>query len=208
MFGGYGTGDEYYDYRNRRYQSAIPRSVSVADVSTEPMTLAEAKKHLEIAEADDTHDAEVSSLISAARELWEHDTQTLTTRRTVTENLPNWPDECWRFHNRPVTSITSIQYYDAANSQQTLSTDIYQLDAPNRRLLLKVDQDWPSIENRWDAITVTYVAGELTVSEIAKSAMKLKIDELFELRGMTKDKNSVQRAYEMLLQRFCRSSYP
>jgi uncharacterized phiE125 gp8 family phage protein len=184
------------------------RSVSVANPATEPLSLSEAKKHLEIGQSDTTHDVEVQSLIVAARELWEHDTQALTVSRAVTEKLDGWPDECWRFYHRPVQSVTSVNYYDALNNSQLLSSSIYSLDAPNRRLLVAVDEDWPDIETRWDAVTVVYVAGETIVPEIAKSAMKLQLDVLFELRGMTKEKDACLRAYENLVIRYQRSSYP
>lgn len=184
------------------------RSVSVETITLEPLDLSEAKEHLGITATDTTHDDHVSSLITAARELWEHDTQTLTTQRAVTEDLRDWPDEKWRFHYRPVVSITSVKYYDSSNVQQTLASTVYSLDAPNRRLLLDVDQTWPDIETRWDAIEIIYEAGQGTVDEMAKSCMKLKVDVLFELRGMTKDKNGAARAYDHLVERFLRSSYP
>ena len=71
-----------------------------------------------------------------------------------------------------------------------------------------MDQDWPTIENRWDAITITYTAGQTFTSEIAKAAMKLAIDVLFELRGSTKEKDKTIAAYEMLVDRHARASYP
>jgi uncharacterized phiE125 gp8 family phage protein len=186
----------------------IRRSVNPASPGSEPVSKTEAKKHLEIATGDTAHDDHVDDLIQAGREVFEYDTQSLLVSRTVVENLDFFPDECWRFYYRPVSSITSIKYYDANNEQQTLSSAIYTLDAPNRRILLAVDQDWPEIESRWDAVEVTYVAGYSSVPEDAKQAIKLWIDAHFELRGMTKEKDAVLRAYENLVQRFRRACYP
>lgn len=187
----------------------INRSVSAAAPTSEPLTLKAAKEHLEIAQDDTTHNDHIYELITAAREVWEYDTQELTSTRTVTEILDNWPDDCWRFYYRPVQSVTTIQYYDTANASQTLATSVYALDAPNRRLHLQVDQDWPDIEDdRYDPITITYVAGRTSTPQIVRHAIKLQLDVMFELRGMTKEKDSVIRAYENLVARYCRGSYP
>ena len=213
----------------------ISRSVSQAVPSLEPLTLSEAKKHLEIAQGDNTHDSHLSGLIAAAREVWEHDTQRLTTVRAVTEKLNEFPDgdsyryhsrysnddgqyygyrnndsndRHWRFYYQPIVSITSINYFDSFNADQTLSTDVYTLDAPNRHLLLKPEQAWPSIYERWDAITIVYSASSASVPEIIKQALKLQVDVMFELRGMTKDKDACIRAYTAMVDRFCRSTYP
>ena len=212
----------------------ISRSVSQAAPELEPLTLAEAKKHLEIAVGDTAHDSQLSGLIAAAREIFEHDTGRLTTARAVTEKLNEFPDgdsyrdransgsydgyrgytnnvssdHCWRFYYRPVASITSINYYDSTNATQLLATAVYTLDAPNRHLLLKPDQNWPSVYERWDAITIVYSAGSAKVPESVKSALYFKLDVLFELRGMTKEKDACERAYTALVDRFCRSTYP
>ena len=188
--------------------ATVQRSVTPAAPASEPLTLTEAKQHLCIAAADDSNDSEVLRIIKAARQQWEDDTQTLTVSRSVVEKLEDWPGVDWRFYYMPVSSITSITYYDTANASQTLGTSIYELDAPNRMIKLKVDQDYPSIESRWDAITVTAVCGETVVSEIAKQAMKLALDVMFELKGMTKEKDATYRAYESLVQRYQRASYP
>ena len=184
------------------------RSITVSDPASEPISLSEAKQHLDIAAADTSHDPEVRRMITASRQQWEHDTQSLTVSRSVVEKLNTWPDETWRFYHRPVSAITSITYYDAANASQTLASSIYDLDIDNRKIYLAVDQTYPDLESRWDAVTVTYTAGQSTVDEIAKHAIKLAIDIQFELKGMTKEKDSAIRAYENLVMRYKRASYP
>jgi len=181
------------------------RLATPAAVSTEPITLVEAKKHLEIATADTTHDTHVTMLITAAREQWEHDTQSLVVSRAVTEQLESFPESTWRLFYRPATAITSVKYYDSLNAQQTLASSEYTL-TPDGRLLLAVDKDWPDYTERWDSIEVIYVAG--ATPTIAKQAMLLQLDVMFELRGQTKEKDACIRAYESLVARYQRSSYP
>jgi uncharacterized phiE125 gp8 family phage protein len=184
------------------------RSIAEVAPASEPLSLAEAKKQLEIPEADATHDSHVTRIISAARQQWERDTQRSTVSRTYVENLSDWPTVDWRFYHQPIVSVTSVKYYDTANSQQTLSSSVYSLDAPNRRLVLAVDQDWPLHETRWDAIEITYVAGQSSVDAIAKQGMLLLVDLYFELRLDTKEKQATERAYHNLMLSYCRGSYP
>ena len=184
------------------------RSVVPTNPTTEPLQLSEAKKHLEIAPSDDTHDEHLRALIVAAREVWEHDTQSLTVARSVVEKIDAWPDESWRFYYRPVSAVASVTYYDVANASQTLASSVYSLDATNRQLRLDVDQEWPDIEDRWDAITVTYTAGETLTSEIAKHAMKLQISMLFGDDLNKREYDNWAKAYENLVGRYQRSSYP
>ena len=189
--------------------STIQISRSVADVApgNEPIALSEAKIILDIAQSVDTYDAEVLRSIVSAREQFEKDTQRLTVSRTIVEKLDTFPDVDWRFYFRPVVSLTSITYFDTANASQTLSASIYSLDAPNRKILLAVDQVYPSQESRWDAVTVTYVAGQTLVSELAKRAMLCLVKIAFS----DMDDGAVmkhERAYHDLMQRFMRASYP
>jgi len=89
-----------------------------------------------------------------------------------------------------------------------LATSVYSVDVPNRQIHLAPDQDWPTIQARWDAIQIDYVAGVNVVPEIAKQAILVQCDIMEELRGTTKEKNATIKLYENLVARFCRSSYP
>lgn len=186
----------------------MERSVTVAEPTREPLRLDDAKKHLEIADADVAHDAHVLQLIVAAREQWEHDTQSLTVARNVTEKFASWPDDSFRFYYEPTSDTATVTYLDTDGNSQTLSTDVYSIDACNRRMHLKPDQDWPDVQDVWNAITVVYSAGPSSIKDIVRHAIRLQVDFMFELRGQTKEKDSVSRAYENLVARYMRGSYP
>ena len=192
----------------------INASVTASAPGSEPLSLTEAKDHLDIASAVTDHDTRIGDLIEAARQLWEKDTQRLTVSRTITEKLDQWPRvppqkyRDWKAYYEPVISLDSITYYDANNASQTLATSVYDFDPFYRVLHLKVDQEWPDIEDRWDAITITYTAGQATVEEIDKQAMKLQLDIMFELRGTTKEKDACEKAYQNLVARYMRETYP
>lgn len=181
----------------------------------EPLQLEEVKKHLEIAAGDSTHDDQLQGMIQQAREQVEHDCQVVLVHRTVTEKF-NWSgdEEYWQLYYRPISSITSVTYYDSTNTQQTFSASNYSLDADRRRVWLNSNAAWPTTYDRWDGITVTYVAGYGanggSVPQMFKQAMLLLIGYYFEERTMMGNEviTGGFKAYENLLARLKRSNYP
>jgi uncharacterized phiE125 gp8 family phage protein len=189
-----------------------PLAELVTEPVTEPVTIHEVKRHLNIATSNTTFDVELATKITSAREQLERDTNTHFIKRTMALTIP-WLDEI-AFPHRPVTAITSITFYDTTNTQQTLSSSIYQLDTSRSHLRLAYLQDWPTQQtDRWDNATITYVLGShddsTTVPGYAKSAVLLLVANEFEQRDMmTPDYTQTQKAYERLVTKFMRSTYP
>ena len=184
------------------------RSITLAQATTEPLTLAQAKKQLEIANDDTFHDDHLTDLITSARETVEHDTGLVLVSRVLTEKAVNWPTCEYYQSKHPITAVTSIVYRDSLNSSQTLATSYYTLDAPRQRIWFDRYLSLPSVYDRWDAITYTLVAGA-TVPSPLKQAMLLWIGYHFENRDMLK--NDIiynQTAYDNLIRRFLRGTYP
>lgn len=190
----------------------VSRATVTTPPASEPITSDEAKKQLEIASSDTTHDAQLTLLIQAAREQWEHDTDSACLTQTLQVNLECFYSDRIELPKRPIQSITEIAYYDSDDTTQTLSTDVYSLDAARREIRLKSTQSWPITYDRWDAVTVTYVAGYASsalVPSIHKQAMLLLVAHYFENRDMLmSDAMQSMRAYSNLVERFMRSSYP
>lgn len=188
------------------------QSVTVtAATSAEPLTLAEAKKQLEIATDDAAHDVHMAALIEMVREIVEDDTGVILNSRSVVEKFPYFPD-CFELRHRPVNSITSITYYDSANASQTFSSGEYSTDLARGIVHYDYDATIPATYDRWDAVTVTYSAGytQTTCPEKFKQMMKLLVGYYFERRNMTENEviGSNQRAYEAMVRRELRSTYP
>jgi uncharacterized phiE125 gp8 family phage protein len=185
------------------------RNVSVSEPASEPLTLKEVKKHLEIADSDGTHDDQLAGLIISARQSWERDTGRVTTSRTIVETFSQdaFNGDAIQLVYRPVSSITTVKYYDTANSQQTLSNTVYNLDDSNRLVRLQVDQEWPATQDRWDCVEVTYVAGYTDVPELDKSAMKLRI-HLDWADDSPAALGHFSRAYTALVSNNMRPNYP
>lgn len=181
------------------------RNASLAVVEAEPLSVAEAKTHLRIPQGDASHNNDIERLITAARELFEKDTQLAVVARDATEQIDYWPDTDFRLYHFPVNAITSINYFDTSNVLQLLSDSVYSLDALNRIIHLAVGESWPNIESRWDAVTIVYSAGEATVTEAIKSAIKLQVQIGFDGDD---EKGTLAHAYEMMVRRYQRSSYP
>lgn len=188
----------------------VARSVVTTQPAVEPITLALARQHLELGASDTSHDDVLAQYIAAAREQWERDTGRALIERTY--KLTTCELEEMRFDVRPVTAITSIKYYDAGGTQQTLSTSVYQLDTSTSTLRLAYNQTWPSYQDRWDAVEIIYTAGEhedeTTVPAIDVQAMLLYVGYLFRGNRGDDDRSDDLRAYEALVIRHMRSTYP
>ena len=193
-------------------QEEVSRATLLEGPASEPVTLTEAKKQCEIAASDTAHDDHLTLLIQAAREQWEHDTDSCVLTQVWSVTLDDFGGESFRLPKRPITEIVDIQYYDSGNVRTTLSTDVYSFNPANRSVHLNSLQTWPSTYERWDAVTVTYVAGydyAADVPAVHKQAMRLLIGHYFENRDMIMaDAMSTIRAYNALVSRFVRSTYP
>jgi len=187
------------------------RAILVTAPIAEPVTLAEAKKQLEIAASDTAHDAQLSLLIQAAREQWEADTDSAVITQTWKVYAEAFGDDEIYLPKRPIQSITHVKYYDSGNVLQTLSSDVYSLDIAERAVRLDSMKIWPSVYDRWDAVTVTYLAGyssALSIPAIHKQAILLLVGYYFDANRGENDRPNDQKAYENLVNKFMRSNYP
>jgi uncharacterized phiE125 gp8 family phage protein len=182
----------------------------------DPVTTSEAKKHLEIADAITTHDSFIGSLIDIATEVVESDTGVAICSSTWTYKLDSWPSEHIELPIRPVSAISSITYYDTGGTSQALSSAYYTLD--NGRVvplvLLNPNYDWPSLDDRENAVTITLTAGYATpsaVPKLYKQLVLLKIADMFLNRegySIEGNRTEFDTAYNALLMRVIRSTYP
>lgn len=185
-----------------------------------PLTLSECKMQLNMADDETAFDSYLESLVKVVTEVVEHDTQLKLTRETWKYTMEQFEDDEFYIPLAPIASVTSIQYYDSANTLQTLSSAYYTLDGisgglprGNSRIYLNEPYDWPYTYDREDAIQTTFVAGYSTtaanVPESLKHALKLLMTFFFEHRGEpVADNIRMYPAYDALITRFQRASYP
>lgn len=152
----------------------------------EPVTVAEAKSHLNITTADD--DTLIGDLIAVAREYVEGFTGRQLVTATWTWKLDAFP-EVMRPPFPPLTSTDfSIAYTDTSGDPQTVTSTVYTVDTDSEpgRIFLAHGQTWPAVRSIRNAITVTFKAGygaAAAVPDLFKSAIKLLLDDLYEHRG-------------------------
>lgn len=150
-------------------QSVRHSSALTTPPVVEPVSLAEFKSHARI---DHNHeDGKIGKYITAARRMLEADTRRALCTQTWTMRLDYMPayillDRC------PVQSVTSITYYDANNTLQTLSTSVYESDVYSEPALIRPSFGavWPIVYDRLNAVSVVFVAGYSSLSLVPEEA--------------------------------------
>lgn len=151
--------------------------------AVEPVNLADLKANCRIDVTD--HDDLLTQLIVAARTYLEEVTWLSFITQTWEYRTDRWADPIV-LPRGPLQSITSVKYYDTADVQQTLSTDVYEAsiyDLPGG-VRLKHDQTWPAVRGHADDIVVRYVSGygatAATVPQPLRQAILLLAGHLFD----------------------------
>lgn len=148
--------------------------------SVEPVTLTEMKAHLRITGTDD--DTDLAIFLQMAREWAENFTRRAFVTQTLTLKLDAFPSVSeLELPRPPLSSVTSIKYYNEANVLTTVSAaSVYEVVADDivGRVVLRDGASWPSdLYARTDAVEVVFVAGYgLAVS--VPAAVKIAIRAL------------------------------
>lgn len=171
------------------------------DAATEPVTLPEAKAHMNVTDAND--DAYIPLLIKAARRRLEHEMQRALITQTWRFQLDHFPF----FHQRtfpvgyspielprpPLIDVTSLKYMDPADItgatliQLTKGTDfIIDVDSEPARIQSIGNRAWPATLRQIGAVQIVYTAGygpdATTVPEDIKMAIKQVVAHWYENR--------------------------
>lgn len=169
---------------------------TVTAPAIEPVSLDEAAHACGLEVGSAYHEFDLKSLIQAAREKVETDTGRALITQTLDFTVDVFPcglDAIYLPKN-PVSSVTSLKYYDTSNVQQTLATTVYKtlLDREPAEIRLKYQQQWPSLYGEQGVITVRFVCGygaaASSVPECLKWAMKLFMRAEYEQTPMNEDR--------------------
>lgn len=206
----------YYSESVQRRGSSLPvsRPTRSAVPTFEPVTLTEAKKQCELADAVTHHDEHLGSLIKFARESVEHETGIVACTGTFVYRMTDWPANDWfpLPDVRPITSVSSIVYVDSAGASTTFSSGDYALDTNAVKPFVKLNygDSWPTLRGDINGITVTFVAGyasQSAVPQLFKQAVLLLVAREFANReGM--ETKSFADGYQRVINLLMRSSYP
>lgn len=128
--------------------------------ATEFITSAEVKLQARIDSNYTAEDTLIGYYIKAAREHVEKFTGRTMINTTFTWNLEEFPTTIVVPY-APLSSVTSVKYYDTEGTQQTLSTSVYTAVtcAVPGEIGLRYNQSWPSVQSRINAIEIIFVAG-------------------------------------------------
>ncbi|HEY1188543.1 MAG TPA: head-tail connector protein [Gemmata sp.] len=176
--------------------------VTTVGPALEPVTLAEAKKHLTVGHSDD--DTLIGRFICAAREQTETETGRRWMPQTLTMSFGEFPRRSEevagvcvpviRLPVDPVSAVNAVRYYDAAGVLQTLTAGTHYLAwlAHSPPLVYPAPgQVWPQTQlGRFGAVEVEFVAGYANANVVpsaAKVAMLLAVGLWYENRGDSED---------------------
>ena len=148
--------------------------VRTIDAVSEPLSLNEVKSQIRVTTTAD--DDSFRQFIAAARHRVERFLGKTLITTTYELKLDAFETEIC-LPRPPIQSITEIKYIDTDGMEQTLNAADYQFDRGGR-LMASVGNSWPSSREQYDAVTITYVAGDLHagyVEEDIKQAILLII---------------------------------
>jgi uncharacterized phiE125 gp8 family phage protein len=153
--------------------------------STEPITTAEAKSHIRVDVS--TEDTLIDDYIKVARRLSERLTRRSFITQTITLKLDGFSGGEIVLPRSPAQSVTSIQYVDTDGATQTWSSSLYDVDTSSEpaRVTPAYDEDFPDTRAVANAVTVTYVAGYGSASDVPEELrllIRLLVGHYFENR--------------------------
>lgn len=161
------------------------RPVLVAAPAVTPISLTEAKAHLDVSYTE--KDTLITALIAAATahlDGWTGILGRCLVTQTWRQDFDRF-NRCLRLPLYPVTSITSVKYDDTEDAEQTITNTNYDLldDDLGAFVRFKDAYSFPSIHDDRPAVRVTYVAGYASaaaVPDAIKQAMLLLIRHWFD----------------------------
>jgi len=167
-------------------------SISVVTESTvDPVTLVEAKAHLNCDHSDD--DAGITSMITAAAKWCEAYCNRRFVRATLRQDQNGFGDTIV-LSSGPVLAVDSIVYDDVDGAEQTVSTspEQYELDVYNAVVRPTYGATWPAARNHWNSVRITYQLGYFTssspedergnVPQTVKNSILMIVGDLYENR--------------------------
>ena len=170
------------------------QNISVRTVAPSALiTTANLKTHLRVDGSDE--DTYIDGLLSAATAMLEGVDGMLGGKALGSQT---WTFETGRITGAtalhlpitPVTSITSIDYYDADNAQQIATAGDFQFysDDDNAILEPKTGNSWPTMYERADTLKITYVCGYDSLPDTIPHMLKLIVGHWYENREAATDK--------------------
>ena len=163
-------------------------STTVAPHS-EPITLAQASDHLRVDSTDDQ--SYISDLISVAREYFDSVTGRASAETTYLLTAESWGGlfNCPSTYEIPIfrtplASVSSVQYYAPdATTLTTMATTDYRVVTGAEPGRIQLVSSPPSVDDRIDAIQITFIAGNNCPPAMSKHAIKMLTANYYDQRA-------------------------
>jgi uncharacterized phiE125 gp8 family phage protein len=129
----------------------------------------------------------------AAVEFVQLDAEITLMTQTRIQYLDDFPDGPIELRMPPISSVTSVTYYDYSLVQQTMSSTLYDVDLTSRPGLISptfAQVIWPIAIPKLNSIAVTFVCGNANasaVSPLAKQAICLRVGAAYRNREMNSE---------------------
>ena len=177
-------------------------TIKITDATVEPLTLQEAKIHLNETLDDAGNDAYISALITVARQAAEERLGRTLIQTTLQRVLYGFPwGEAIKLYRPPVLSVDWVKYIDTSGVQQTLAPSDYLLEPGSEPGLLwpTWGQRWPAVRHQPGAVVVQYQAGSGTTAAAVPAPIvhwiKLALTDLYENRARSSDRPAVPQDF-------------
>lgn len=152
----------------------------VTEPTSEPVSVSEAKAHLNVTHTDD--DALIGTYVSAARQLCEERTTRALPSQVQDLYLDEFP-ECIEVRKVPLADVVSLTYLDSEGSTATLGSSAYIVDTVSEpaRITPAYGESWPSTYPVMNAVRVRCSLGAATseIPQRAKQAIKLMVGHYY-----------------------------
>lgn len=212
--------DSWGDYR-RNVSTGSPRWYTslVSESTAEPVATSDIKKQLNLPTTDIDDDIWISGAIKAARHYAERRMRRALQNKTYDLILDAFPhgDDPVEFPFPPLSSISSITYYDANNSSTTLASSDYRTLARREScgaIVPAVDATWPSSRDREDAVTIRFVAGfgsgSTDTPPPIRHAIKMLVSHWYEMRSSVlvgQASKPIEHAFDALTEEYVHRGY-
>jgi uncharacterized phiE125 gp8 family phage protein len=161
------------------------KAVLITAPATEPVSTADAKTHLRVS----GEDSYIEGLVKAARQQVEQYLHRALINQTWDIYFTNFRN-VMRLPYSPVSSVTSVKYYDLDGVQQTLSSNLYYVvnSSDPAEIVKKYNVTYPDTEyGRPDPVVIRQICGYgstgASVPQPIIHAIKLLVTDMYEHRG-------------------------
>jgi uncharacterized phiE125 gp8 family phage protein len=175
-----------------------PQYSTLTTPAAEPLTMSQAAAHLRVDSTDDT--AYIGDLVAVAREYFDSMTgrssaviqYLLVASRwqdlfdqTPSDTVTSIPRDAYAIplYRTPLLTVDSIKYYAPdATTLTTMPTTDYRVVTTSQPGMIQLVNDAPEIDDRLDAIQITFTAGTDCPSAMSKHAIRMLVAHFYENR--------------------------